>query len=163
MKWNFRASRCHRNTKQNQWEPHPLDFLFILQGMEGEITLYAYISTMRLNSLHPPATLCLSRGKEPTCAHTPQLGLTWPKHPLSRKPWDLGDEMSSANTCPSPGASTDPPRPSQNRRRLPSSHKTPLGLQPFHEPSQQIYGSSHSQLRYMNSSNASIKNPALPP
>lgn len=51
---------------------------------------------------------------------------------------------------------------SQNQQCLPSSYKNLPRVQPFYEAFQQIYGSSCSQLHYTNSSNASIKNPALP-
>lgn len=52
---------------------------------------------------------------------------------------------------------------SQNQQHLPSSYTNLLGFQSFYEHFQQIYGSSYSQLHYMNSSNSSTKNPALPP
>lgn len=49
---------------------------------------------------------------------------------------------------------------SQNEQHLPSSYTNLLSFQPFYEHFQLIYSSSCSQLHYMNSSNASIKNPA---
>lgn len=36
--------------------------------------LYAYSCIMCLDLLHPFATLCLSRGRKPVCAHRPQPG-----------------------------------------------------------------------------------------
>lgn len=74
LKWGSRALRCHRNTKYSQWQPHPLDFLFILWGTEGEVMLYACICIMCLDLLPSFATLCLNTAKKPICAHRSQSG-----------------------------------------------------------------------------------------
>ena len=161
----MRAPKCHRNTKHSQWETHPLDFLFILWGMEGEMMLYAYICIVCLDLLHPFATLCSSRGKKPICAQATTGGSPSPSLLFLENPETL-EKMKSPQQTSAPHqeqAQTLSVRSSQNQQRLPSSYKNLLGFQPFYEAFQQIYGSSCSQLHYMNSSNASIKNSALPP
>lgn len=109
-------------------------------------------------------------GRNPSVCIDHNQGLAHPKLSLYGKPWGLREaEMPTVNICPSPIASTEPPlmftpEPAYKHTtfHLRTSYKNLLGFQPFYEAFQQIYSSSCSQLHYRNSSNASIKNPALP-
>lgn len=125
---------------------------------------------MRLNLLHPFATPGLSRGKKRICTHTARRpehnrGLLSPSLLFLANP-ETSEKMKCPQQTPAPHqeqAQTLSVRSSRTQQRLPFSYKNLLGVQPFYEAFQQIYGSSCSQLHYTNSSNVSIKNPVLPP
>lgn len=121
---------------------------------------------MHLDLQCPLATLRLSRGKKPILFSQTTTGDSSSPSLLFLENPKVSEKTKGPQQTSAPHQEQVQPLSvcsAQDQQRLPSSDTNLLGFQPFYEHFQQIYGSSCSQLHYMNSSNASIKNPALPP
>lgn len=166
LKWGLRAQRSLRSPKHCQWEAHPFGFCThpLRNGKGNSATCMCFHHAPWFSV--PLCHIVLEQGEEThVCSQITTRDSSSPSIlflenlEISERLNALSKHLPLTRNKYSPFSVWS----SQNQQHLPPLYTNLLGFQPFYEHFQQIYGSSYSQLHYMNSSNTSIKNPALPP